>query len=169
MREIAVLSPTIEARYWTRVEKRGPDECWPWTGLTENFGHGSLFIGKDFNGNTICEKAHRLAWRFATGSDPGEHKVRHRCDNPPCQNPAHLELGTQADNVRDMYMRGRNRNPGRQGERHHAAKITEADVREMIQLRRAGLLQHEIADRFGVGRTAVTRILNGKRWGHVAP
>jgi hypothetical protein len=96
-------------------------------------------------------------------------KVRHRCDNPPCQNPAHLELGTQADNVADMMTRRRNRQPGRPGRAHHAVRLSEQQVLEIRRLRKErGLHYHVIAERFGISRTHSRRICLGERWKHLS-
>ena len=72
-------------------------ECIEWTGARSAAGYGRL--GTKY--------AHRVAYEKAHGPIARGMVVRHRCDNPPCVNPAHLELGTQADNMRDMAVRGR--------------------------------------------------------------
>ncbi len=69
-------------------------------GCRDKWGYGDLsYSGKHM-------QAHRLAWTLTHG-DPGELDVLHTCDNPPCCNPKHLYLGTDADNHRDMHARGR--------------------------------------------------------------
>ncbi len=75
--------------------------CWVWTAATVGrAGHGSFR-----NGRHVL--AHRYAYQAYVGSIPRGQVVRHKCDNPKCVNPDHLELGTQADNMRDMAERGR--------------------------------------------------------------
>ncbi len=87
-----------------RVDRSGgPDACWPWTGPRDHKGYGR--VGRS-------HKAHRLAWESVNGpipQMPGHHGacVLHRCDEPPCCNPAHLFLGTNRDNVADMKRKGR--------------------------------------------------------------
>lgn len=87
-------------KFWSKVNKGDPDECWEWLGYKIRSGHGqtSMF------GKAIY--AHRKAFIIHNGYTPTV--CRHSCDNPPCCNPSHLLDGTQADNVADMNNRGRN-------------------------------------------------------------
>ncbi len=88
-------------RFWSKVDIRGPDECWPWTGATASNGYGNKWYEeKD-------DKAHRVAWIVTNGPIPGGVVIRHDCDNPPCCNPAHLLDGTHKDNSDDKIRRGR--------------------------------------------------------------
>lgn len=99
-----VLAPLAD-RLRAGVDVGTPDECWEWTKARHPQGHGQLASG--IRPRHIVY-AHRVAWELANGRalKRGE-VVRHRCDNPPCCNPAHLLVGTQADNVADMIERGR--------------------------------------------------------------
>lgn len=76
--------------------------CWLWTGHLSDWGYGTLHVG---NGKEV--KAHRLAWELAYGPIPPKMHVCHRCDVTSCVNPAHLFLGTNADNMRDCLAKGR--------------------------------------------------------------
>lgn len=93
--------PTAEQRLMERVRGFEADECWP-------FNRSSRHAYISVDGASVG--AHRVSYVMHHGPIPEGMVVRHRCDNPPCVNPAHLEIGTQADNVRDMYERGRNNN-----------------------------------------------------------
>lgn len=106
--------------------------------------------------------AHRVAWEQANGPIPTGLVVRHKCDNPPCIDPDHLEIGTLADNVRDMDERGRRR-PNR-GEDCGTHKLTEEQVREILTSPEMGKM---LAAKYGVNKSAISRIRNGTRWAHL--
>jgi hypothetical protein len=109
--------------------------------------------------------AHRVAWELTNGPIPSGLCVLHRCDNPPCCNPAHLFLGTHADNMRDMESKGRGYTRNRFGELNHNVKLTSEQVIYLRFLyfaeRRS---QSEIGKFFGVEHSTVGRIVNGKSW-----
>lgn len=103
--------PCTACAFWTKVEKRDVSACWPWKGSVMGEGYGRYRQAY----------THRLAWMLANGPIPAGLFVLHKCDNPPCCNPDHLFLGTQADNVRDRDAKGRHWVPS--GERHPCAKL----------------------------------------------
>lgn len=92
---------SVLRRFWAKVAVGGTD-CWLWTGCIDAFGYGRMnALGED--------RAHRVAYRlFVTDIPKGLH-VLHKCDVRKCVNPTHLFLGTQADNNRDMFSKGRDR------------------------------------------------------------
>lgn len=109
----------------------------------------------------------RYIYELHYGKIPEGLVVRHKCDNPLCINPEHLELGKQIDNMRDKYERGRANHKAVRGENAGCAKLTENDVREIITLLKAGKSQREIAKRFKVSQNAIYLIKNGKSWTHI--
>lgn len=98
---------SLEERFWQRVDKRAPDECWEWIAGRTKAGYGYITAGP--RGSQRHVYAHRLSYELAHGPIPDGKHVCHRCDNPPCCNPAHLRLGTHADNMADMKAKGRAR------------------------------------------------------------
>ena len=158
-------TPRDAARFWSKVQCGAPDECWTWIGPHDRQGYGKLSIGGRKGRNW---PAHRLAWTMARGAIPAAMCVCHRCDNPPCVNPAHLFLGTKADNTRDCVRKGRNKYPVMRGEQNPHARFTEREV-QLVRLLcgRIGLSHGEVAGRYGVTRQAVSRIVAGEVWRRV--
>jgi hypothetical protein len=132
-----------------RYTLRQPNGCWEWQGSRLPQGYGILGIKKRNH------YAHRVSWEQHHGPIPPGMCVLHRCDNPPCLNPAHLFLGTQGDNMRDMAKKGRAK-----------AKLTEEQVRELRQ-RKGTRTIYEFAAEYGVSKSLIGYVLNGRVWAHV--
>lgn len=153
---------SLEDRFWRYVDKRGPDECWPWTAKRERNGYGRIQAGGK---GSPQEGAHRLSFRFANGFDP--QVVMHTCDNPTCVNPAHLKAGTYKENMADMHRKGRAR-PGRLiGPQNHNTKLTADDVRAIRALEGSGHSAASIGRQFGVSHRAITAIWKRENWRHL--
>lgn len=106
---------------------------------------------------------HRVSYREFIGEIPDGMLVCHRCDNRRCLNPAHLFLGTHADNSMDAARKGRLfRSEPRRGEAHHAAKLTERDVAWVLE--RTDLTQQEAASALGVSQSTISRVRRGEGW-----
>lgn len=113
------------------------------------------------------ERAHRLAYVHANGlqlADIAGQQIRHKCDNPPCINPRHLKAGTHADNMHDMFSRGRRQ--AAVGEKASKAKLTEKDVRDIRMRIMDGQSNGLIAADYPVKAGAIGAIRNGKTWSH---
>lgn len=129
--------------------------CWEWTSNIGTTRTASLNVG----GKLI--KTSRLSYETWVGPIPEGLVVRHKCDNGPCINPEHLELGTMADNSRDMVERGRSAR--REG--HSQAKLTWEKVRLIREKYRAGLATQEtLGEEFGVSRRCIGKVVNNDTW-----
>jgi len=153
------------SRFWAKVDKRGPDECWHWMGARQSgkWPYGRLTVA----GRWMA--AHVLSWEIANGQHrPSGLVVRHTCDNPPCVNPGHLQLGTFADNTRDMHERGRGGYTGQPGLRHPAVKIT-PDIVALIRAdRSAGMSWAALGDKYGISKAHARRVALGINWKETA-
>lgn len=152
------INPKI--RFWNKVNKT--DKCWEWTGSLYYNGYGQFFDGK----NKIC--AHRFSYKITYGIKDNNLLVCHTCDNRKCVNPGHLFLGTQQDNLRDMYKKGRNNNVNTSGIKNGRHKLTEIDV---INIRNSysnkKLTVIELMNKYNLSETQTYRIINFKSWKHV--
>lgn len=80
-------------RFWSKVDRRGPDECWPWMGLILNTGYGQI----GWRGKGVS--AHRLAYELLIGPIPEGLTIDHLCRVRACVNPAHMETVTRGENT----------------------------------------------------------------------
>ncbi len=156
------ITPKVKAHFWCHVNIAAG--CWMWTGSLDAKGYGRI----RGDGMRHHLKAHRVAWFIRHGECPGEMLVCHTCDNPACVNPAHLFLGTVADNTHDMLRKGRDRQVSRPGELNPHAKLTEYQVRSVIRRIIAGQTNVAIAATLPVGHALISRIRTGRVWQHVS-
>jgi hypothetical protein len=156
----------MSERFWSRVDKRGPDECWPWTGSRSPRGYGWYYhLGKNHH-------AHRVAWMLTVGGIAPGLCVCHFCDNPPCCNPSHLWEGTVGQNNKDRAAKGRTVRPERdetavayvRGEHHGRAKLTPEDV---IAIRNSPGPLMALARKYGVSKRAIVHVRKRQTWGHI--
>lgn len=152
-------SPRRIELFWRWVDKSGGgDACWPWRLVLDEKGYGHCRV------DGWPTTAHRAAYAI----DRGEKVqlgvvIMHRCDNRACCNPRHLRAGTQADNMRDMFAKGRDGDTRNFGEEGGRCKITDRQVDEIISLSEVPGWSHaRIGLRFGIGATQVRRILCGE-------
>jgi hypothetical protein len=136
-----------------------PSKCWNWTKYRNPQGYGNLGIaGKHW-------KAHRLAYTLFVGPIPDGMDVLHRCDNPPCCNPAHLFLGNDHTNMRDKMKKGRH--VVRRGEECGRSKLTESQVLMIRRLRDEGQSLWQIAHQYSTSAAQVHHIVTRKTWKHI--
>jgi hypothetical protein len=147
-----------ELRFWSKVERSTDGgACWPWTAAANYSGRG-LFRFRGRN-----QVASRVAYILTVGEIPDGQCVCHSCDNPSCCNPAHLWLGTQAENMADKYRKGRGNHA--RGESAGNAKLSAAEVLDIIH---SPCPTRELSERFGVTTALVRAIKRGEAWKHLA-
>lgn len=154
----------VSERFWPKVDLSG--ECWVWTGAVDKHGYGQIACGGKFGGQA---KAHRVGYELQCGPIPSGRHVLHHCDNPKCVRGSHLFLGDQADNMRDMWAKGRGRcdGGGRLGSANGNHRLTEEQVSEILRRHRAGEPSRKLGKEFGVSKTLVLFISSGKVWPHI--
>lgn len=145
----------IGDRLWRRVDKTAT--CWLWRGTLNEDGYGKISIGGKDGGMV---SVHRLSWELHNRQISEGLQVLHSCDVRNCVNPTHLFLGTQADNVADMYAKGRNNNVGPIGEAAPAAKLTLSEVEQILAAKSSVAL----AKQFGISYRHMRQIKTGVRW-----
>ncbi len=133
-----------------------PNGCWEWQGATTR-GYGEIRVGSMTDGSRRMVKVHRVVWGAVFGPIPEGLHVLHSCDNPPCANPAHLFLGTNADNVADKVAKGR----GAAGENHGRSKLTWGAVQAIHEDSRT---HGVIASEYGVARQTIQAVKAGEIW-----
>lgn len=136
-------SESFAERFWSRVQRASPNECWLWTGMTCG-GYGRIKV----NGQAIG--AHRIAWTLTNGATPLD--ICHKCDNPPCCNPAHLFAAEHVVNMRDMAEKLR-----------HPHKLNHEAVVAIRAMATARIRQSTIASVFGIDRGHISAIVARKR------
>lgn len=139
-----------EARFWKRVDIKGPDDCWEWLGPLRGKGYGYLGI----DGKKI--KANRFAWIITNGPIPEGRLVLHKCDNTKCVNPSHLYLGSHADNVSDRCARY-------EGMIGRGSRFNEEDIQRIKLLYSKGITQRKIAQELNVSQPYISLIIHGNR------
>lgn len=155
---------TLADRFWEKVHKCGPNDCWLWTATKTSFGYGSFRIGSASDGTRRKEMAHRVAYVLATGNQiPHGKVVMHSCDNPPCVNPAHLSIGTYSENGKAAYDRKRRTSPIKPGEDSPRAKLTLAQVQYIRTVGKQRTLR-DLANEFNVSDSAIDAVRRVVNW-----
>lgn len=158
-------SPLSERFFSKVVRASDPEACWAWTGSKTAHGYGRLQSGG--RGGRVL-KAHRASWEIHHGPLTSEAHVCHRCDNPECTNPAHLFLGTHAENMRDASAKGRWVEKGRgisrnAGRLNGQARLSDDQIKTIRTLCASGATQRDVAAQFGVAKSYVSQVVNGLR------
>lgn len=145
---------TLVDRFWAKVKRLGPDDCWLWTAATIK-GYGQFHLPRDAYHQNVTVYAHRYAWTITNGQLPDSKHVCHVCDQPLCCNTRHMFLGSAADNLADA------RAKGRLVDGRHLIKVDDAGVRDI----RANYRSHEngkqLAAKYGISLGSLLRIAKG--------
>jgi hypothetical protein len=136
--------------------RRTDTDCLEWAGSRGPQGYGLVRQPP----KTV--RTHRAVMECVVGPIPSSLFVCHECDNPPCVNPAHLFVGTPADNSRDALAKGRLKS-----EELHAV-LTESQVREIFRRRSSGEKAVDLGREFGVSDRTVADIYCGVSWKRLA-
>jgi hypothetical protein len=159
--------PNTTTSFWKFVKKT--DTCWLWQGVILSQGYGQFYLNK------TTYRAHRFSYLLHHGEIPDGLVVMHSCDNRACVNPAHLSLGTPADNSKDMANKGRAAKGDEhgthlhpesvwRGEKVHGSILKESQVKEIRERRKP---RKQLAQQFGVSLSTIKAILARRLWKHV--
>lgn len=130
-----------------------PSGCWEWIKSRRPNGSGAL---KESISRRNLD-THRVAYELYHGSIPPGLFVCHTCDNRSCVNPAHLFLGTAADNVRDRDAKGRQA----KGEGHGNAKLTNNQARDIVLSIEPSAV---LATRYAVSIATICNVRGGRNY-----
>lgn len=167
------VTPVVDQSRLTANAVRDENGCLNWSRAVFKAGMGYGMIQVD--GDTWG--AHRVAYATLIGPIPEGMVVRHKCDNPRCINPEHLELGTPKENSGDMISRGRStkgvRRPGTgpKGNVNANAHLTESRVLEIRARCEGGYSETAtpslLAREFGVTPSTICKIVKRQIWTHI--
>lgn len=147
---------------WSKVNKKGENECWNWTGYKNEQGYGRTWI------DGFGYYAHRVIFNLAypntiTLSAPKDTDesgfLLHTCDNPSCCNPKHLFVGSHWDNMADKKAKGRS--PDFSGGKGPRCKLSMAQAREIRQLHKDGVSARELAQKYEISLPSIKTLLRG--------
>lgn len=156
-------------RFWSKVNIKGNEECWLWTGARDKDGYGKFA----FHSGSI--PANRAALYFEKGGEYEGMLCMHSCDNPPCCNPSHLKWGTAYENTMDMVNKGRHSmhivnihekypESVMRGETHVFAKLSDLEVAEIRQIwNNREMTYQAIAEKYNISHAHVTDLINNKK------
>lgn len=154
------MNTTNIIRFWEKVRKGNPDECWEWIGKPNQGGYGR------FGHDRIVRRASHVAYELTYGPIRDGNIICHSCDNPICVNPAHLWQGTHSDNHQDKARKGRShrligeRNPNTPFTEEQILAIREDYKNNPRPFRRIGM-------QLGVSGHTIADIIHRRSWSHI--
>ena len=146
---------TVEDRFWEKVDKRGPNDCWLWVG-SKRSGYGYFRVGKNRVG------CHRWIWEYYNGPIAIGMDICHKCNVRNCVNPNHLFVGTRKENMEDMVRKNRDSH----GEDRYNCKLSqiEVDWARFVLKNHPEIPQRRIAEILDISYQHMSDIIIGKRW-----
>lgn len=147
---------------WSKVDKKGEDDCWEWKGFRNPEGYGRTWI------NDKGYYAHRVIYnlvypgKIELNAPTSTHEngfLLHTCDNPACCNPKHLWVGTHKDNMEDKARKGRC--PDFSGDKGPRCKLTMGQAREIRAKRKEGISARELAKIYNMSLASIKTLLRG--------
>lgn len=153
----------LRERFEEKFVRGASNECWEFMGARDGSGYGSIGDGR---GGVIG--THRLSYETYRGPIPSGKLIMHTCDNPPCVNPSHLEIGTFRENAIDCA--SKNRFGPRFGTNNARAILSEKDIhfiRNKFKKRHKEFGARALARKFGTSPSAIHDVLKGRSWTHI--
>lgn len=147
----------LQQRFFAKVAIiNDADSCWEWTAFKDRDGYGRTSI------QNVAISAHRVAYVLENGPIPVGMSVLHRCDNPGCVRSSHLFLGTQSDNMRDRFQKGRYKTKNQDATPRGVGDLSAAEINQIYTLRQQGERYTRVAQIFRVSIFTVCRIEQGR-------
>jgi len=145
----------LNKRFWSKIDIKGPDECWEYKESKIPQGYGQFWTGI----RTVY--AHRFAWEsFNKCKIPEGKLILHNCDNPSCCNPKHLYTGTHSDNMQDMLRRGRG------NLKRKTLKLARMSAKDIVEIRkyRWKFSECRVGKMFNVNHSTIRHIWDSDKY-----
>lgn len=153
---------SLSCALWSRVDRRGVDECWPWTGPVGSHGYGAFSFSGELRTSHTAVAALETGRTGRVGS--AYLVAMHSCDNRRCCNPSHISVAPQKVNLADARAKGRMPHTPPRGEKTRTAVLCEADVRK---IRASSDTNKALSQKYGITPSGIWRVRSRKTWKHI--